>query len=127
MKSGLNKCVYFRRRDDVKHVISSTEIKSLLVKYLSALLDRSGSSSRSSSQSMTRSLSAESSIPNYMGIVKHMFAFAYIWGFGGNLHDRCAFTFTFVFMENGNRQYNIYTVIKASDLVETGGWADELN
>ena len=93
------------------------------MKYHSSLLDRSGSSSRSSSQSKTRSLSAESSIPNYMGIIKHMFAFAYIWGFGGNLHDRCCFTFSFVFMKNGNRQYNIYAVVKASDSVETGGWA----
>ena len=27
-------------------------------------------------------------IPNYMNIIKSYFAFAYIWSFGGNLHDR---------------------------------------
>ena len=30
----------------------------------------------------------EESVPNYMTIIKSMFSFCYIWGFGGNLHDR---------------------------------------
>ena len=37
---------------------------------------------------MTGSACLEDRIPNYMNNLKSMFALAYIWGFGGNLHDR---------------------------------------
>ena len=66
-------------------------------------LDRSDSS-HGASHAQPRAMSAESSIPNYLAIMKHMFAFAYVWGFGGNLHDRWGFfgiinIFSFISMD----------------------------
>ena len=37
---------------------------------------------------MTSSSQIENNIPNYMEQMKGMFTLAYIWAFGGNLHDR---------------------------------------
>jgi hypothetical protein len=42
-----------------------------------------GSNSR-----MTSSSQIENNISNYIEKMKGMFALAYIWAFGGNLHDR---------------------------------------
>ena len=48
----------------------------------------SASSNRRSTTSVGFRL--EDLIPNYISHVRHLFAFSFIWGFGGNLHDRCA-------------------------------------
>ena len=37
---------------------------------------------------MTTSSQIEQTVPHYMDMMKHMFAIAYIWAFGGSLHDR---------------------------------------
>ncbi|XP_048242736.1 dynein heavy chain domain-containing protein 1-like [Haliotis rufescens] len=47
-----------------------------------------GAPSRQMASRMTTSSHIEVLIPGYTTIVKGMFAFAYIWSFGGSLHDR---------------------------------------
>ena len=47
-----------------------------------------GVASRQMASRLTNSSNIESFIPHYMDILKGMFAFAYVWGFGGHLHDR---------------------------------------
>ena len=37
---------------------------------------------------MTTSSQIEQTVPHYMDMMKNMFAIAYIWAFGGSLHDR---------------------------------------
>ena len=37
---------------------------------------------------MTTSSQIEQTVPHYMDMMKHMSAIAYIWPFGGSLHDR---------------------------------------
>ena len=45
-------------------------------------------SSKSSGGSLSK---YDEVIPCYMSIVKSYFTFAYVWSFGGNLHDRYTF------------------------------------
>ncbi|KAK6166840.1 hypothetical protein SNE40_023452 [Patella caerulea] len=45
--------------------------------------------SRNMSSRLTTSSLIDSILPNYMDIVQAMFAFSFIWSFGGYLHDRC--------------------------------------
>ncbi|XP_076466624.1 dynein heavy chain domain-containing protein 1-like isoform X2 [Babylonia areolata] len=47
-----------------------------------------GSLSRQMASRLTDSSQIESLIPHYIDILKGMFAFSYIWAFGGHLHDR---------------------------------------
>ncbi|XP_052798483.1 dynein heavy chain domain-containing protein 1-like isoform X5 [Mya arenaria] len=47
-----------------------------------------GNSTCGTNSRMTSSSQIENNIPNYMEQMKGMFAMAYIWAFGGNLHDR---------------------------------------
>ncbi|KAL3832089.1 hypothetical protein ACJMK2_023767 [Sinanodonta woodiana] len=47
-----------------------------------------GASRGQANSRMTSSSQIEQSIPNYMNLMKGMFAMAYIWAFGGHLHER---------------------------------------
>lgn len=46
---------------------------------------RNGSDSKNSGTSLNR---LEEFITNYIGRLRHLFAFAYVWSFGGDLHER---------------------------------------
>ncbi|KAH9487912.1 hypothetical protein Btru_067436 [Bulinus truncatus] len=48
----------------------------------------SGSTRRLNSSRLTNTSQIEAVVPNYQEHLKHVFAFAYIWAFGGHLHDR---------------------------------------
>ena len=50
--------------------------------------DRQAAPSRQMGSRLTNASAIESVIPNYRENLKGMFAFSYIWAFGGNLHDR---------------------------------------
>ena len=47
--------------------------------------------SRQATSRMTSSSQIEHLLPNYLDILKGMFAFSYIWSFGGHIHERCLF------------------------------------
>lgn len=44
--------------------------------------------SRQATSRMTSSSQIEHLLPNYLEILKGMFAFSYIWSFGGHIHER---------------------------------------
>ena len=47
-----------------------------------------GAASRQMASRLTNTSNIEAFIPHYMDILKGLFAFAFVWGFGGHLHDR---------------------------------------
>lgn len=47
-----------------------------------------GKVSRQMASRLTNSSQIEAFIPHYIDNIKNMFAFAFIWSFGGHLHDR---------------------------------------
>ncbi|XP_070211333.1 dynein heavy chain domain-containing protein 1-like isoform X3 [Littorina saxatilis] len=47
-----------------------------------------GAVSRQMGSRLTNASNMEAFIPHYMDVLKGMFAFAFVWGFGGHLHDR---------------------------------------
>ena len=47
----------------------------------------------------------EDLVPNYLAIIKALFGFSYIWGFGGNLHDRYISGYFFLNVKLINTSY----------------------
>ncbi|XP_060599368.1 dynein heavy chain domain-containing protein 1-like [Ruditapes philippinarum] len=80
-------------RDDFEKKITSREpdeeTKLIIIsRHLEAAKVATPSSMGGSNSRMTSSSQIENNISNYIEKMKGMFALAYIWAFGGNLHDR---------------------------------------
>ncbi|KAK7008742.1 dynein heavy chain domain-containing protein 1, partial [Biomphalaria glabrata] len=77
-----------REEKDRKHLIDDRS------SFSSTSNEDGKTPTRHSSSSLTNTSQIEAVIPNYQEHLKNIFAFAYIWAFGGHLHDRYKETFS---------------------------------